>query len=516
LGNGTILRSIKTVIQGEGGSGGGVQKVLWDGTIVWDFRYDTNGNLSHHDIMPLPNGNVLMIAWETKTRAEAIAAGRNPHNVTGNGVMPDQIIEVKPTGPTSGDVVWEWHVWDHLIQDYDSSKANYGVVGDHPELIDFNYGIDLMSIGVDWLHTNSIDYNAKFDQIIISVHNFNEIWVIDHNTTTEEAAGHTGGHYEHGGDLLYRWGNPEAYRAGTTNDKKFFGQHDATWIKSGCPGAGDILAFNNGLFRLTGIYSSVDEIIPPVNDTGWYYLEPGSSYGPENPVWSYVGNPPISFYSGMFSGAERLKDGDTLICDGIAGRFFEVTPDGTTVWEYVNHYPSQYFNNVFKIVYIPPEEPPEHGVPDLHCSGSLTWLDVKPGATVNGSFQVQNIGGAGSLLNWSINVTSITWGTWSYDPDHGENLTPEAGPITVNVSVVAPDEKNSDFEAYIKVENQNNPADFDVIPVILKTPAYNNNYYMPFLHQWFVWFLERHPGIEGVWNFFTQCLVHPSYDTNTK
>ncbi len=88
-------------------------------------------------------------------------------------------------------IVWEWYAWDHLIQDYNASKENYGVVGDHPELIDINYGIS--SSLSDWLHANSIDYNEKFDQILISVHNFNEIWVIDHSTTLEEAAGHTGG-----------------------------------------------------------------------------------------------------------------------------------------------------------------------------------------------------------------------------------------------------------------------------------------------------------------------------------
>jgi hypothetical protein len=463
LGNGTILRPI---ISG----GGGIQKILWDGTLAWNYRYTVSGCTCHHDIKCLPNGNVLMIVWVTKTRTEAIAAGRNPNTIEGNTFTPDKIIEVQPTGTTSGTVVWEWHVWDHLIQDYDSSKENYGVVGDHPELIDINFGDPFVG---DWLHTNSVDYNPEFDQILIDIHNFNEVWVVDHNTTTEEAAGHTGGHYGHGGDLLYRWGNPEAYRAGTSSDQKLFFQHDASWIKPGLPGEGHILVFNNGNNRPSGQYSSVDEFAPPVDANGEYYLDSGSAYGPEDYTWSYTANPPNSFYSQVFGGAQRLKDGNTLICNGIPGKFFEVTPDKITVWQYTNPYPNPAQNSVFKIDYIPPEEPPQPKIPDLDCSGSLSWTDIEPGTTVNGIFQLQNIGDSSSLLNWIINISSIDWGTWSFNPEFGENLTPEDGQVTVQVSVVAPNEKNSEFEGYIRIENKDNPEDFDVISVYLKTPVNN-------------------------------------------
>lgn len=495
LGDGTILRTIKTENPLYGGSGGGIQKVFWDGTVVWDFRYDTNGNLSHHDIMPLPNGNVLMLAWDIKTRDEAIEAGRDPNILWGDTLASEHIIEVKPTAPSSGEIVWEWYVWDHLIQDYDSSRANYGVVGDHPELIDLNYGFD--SALSDWLHANSIDYNEEFGQILISVPHFNEIWVIDHSTTTEEAAGHTGGNSGKGGDILYRWGNPEAYRAGTASDQKLFGQHDASWIKTGCPGEGDILVFNNGWNRPSGMYSSVDEIVPPVNDYGEYYLEPDSSYGPENLIWIYTGSPPSSFYSSIFSGAQRLEDGDTLICDGVAGKFFEVTPEKETVWQYINPYPSPILNDVFKIVYIPAEEPPEPGVPDLDCTGSLSWTDVHPGETVTGSFQVQNIGGPGSLLDWKINVSLIDWGTWSFNPISGENLTIEDGKVTVQVSVVAPNEQDSEFEGYIRVDNQNDPEDFDYIQVYLKTPV-NTHTVQTMIHPFLFKFIQRYSFIENM------------------
>jgi hypothetical protein len=502
FGNGAILRTIKVGGYASGGAGGGVQKIEWDGTVTWDFRYNTDGNLSHHDMVMLPNGNVLMNAWETKTHAEAIEAGRNPNYDQGDSFLVDKLIEVHPTGPTSGDIVWEWHAWDHLIQDYDALKQNYGVVADHPELADINYGgAGLGWTQPDWLHINSVDYNVALDQILLSVRTFDEIWIIDHSTTTEEAAGHTGGNSGKGGDLLYRWGNPQTYRVGSEDDEKFFGQHDASWIPEGRPGQGNILVFNNGLNRPEGDYSTIDEIVPPVDGNGSYFMEPGSSYGPEDGCWTYVAVPPTSFYSSYLSGAERLTNGDTLICDGEAGRFFEVTPEGVTVWEYTNQFPAPALNNVFKIVSIPSDEPPEPRGPIIDGLGSISWKRVKPGDTVQGSFQVQNIGSSGSLLNWTINRSSIAWGIWTFTPVHGENLTPEAGVITVNVSVRAPDEKNTVFDGYLRIENQQDPNDFDMVPVMLKTPANSqlNQWAMfsHFLSQW----LHRHLFIEKLLSF---------------
>src|SRR5205823_7110527 len=161
----------------------------------------------------------------------------------------------KPTGKTTGEVVWEWLIWDHLIQDHDSSKANYGDVAKHPERIDLNFGegeglaplfaqkdgLDkLRSIGYvrsppgrnqpynpGWTHLNSVAYNPELDQIVLSALGFSEVWIIDHSTTTAEAAGHSGGRRGKGGGLLYRWGNPRAYRAGSNTDQQLFGQHAA-------------------------------------------------------------------------------------------------------------------------------------------------------------------------------------------------------------------------------------------------------------------------------------------------
>jgi len=340
LENGHLLRTGTVgnqTIHG-GGAGGRIQEFDWDGNLVWDFNYSNKLHLQHHDIEYLPNGNVLLIAWEYKTAAEAIAAGRHPNLLKDGYLLPDCIIEVQPNGANGGKIVWEWHIWDHLVQDFDPTKDNYGVVAEHPELIDINYvscGNPQCS-GADWNHFNSVDYNAELDQILISCHNMSEIYIIDHSTTTEEAAGHTGGRYGKGGDFLYRWGNPQVYQAGDANDQKLFVQHDAQWIEEGLPDEGKILIFNNGCGRPEGNYSSVDVIEPPIDENGNYILVPGTAYGPEEPCWTYTATPTTDFYSSFISGAQRLANGNTLICSGAQGRFFEVTPDKEIVWEYVN------------------------------------------------------------------------------------------------------------------------------------------------------------------------------------
>ena len=319
-----------------GGEGGRVEEYDWDGNLVWEFDYSTDQYMSHHDIEPLPNGNVLLLAVEKKTYDEIIAAGFNSSllhaDVALNGYMlPDYVIEVEPTPPIGGNIVWEWHVWDHLIQDYDPTKDNHGVVADHPELIDVNGSGG--QIHPFWNHMNSISYNPELDQIILSVRGNSELWVIDHNITTAEAAGHTGGRYGKGGDLLYRWGNPQTYDTGNPEDQMLFQQHDAQWIDADCPGAGNILIFNNGLSRN---YSSVDEIIPPVAVDGSYLLTSGLAYEPNHLTWTYTAESPTDLYSEAISGTQRLPNGNTLICDGVHGVFLEVTPEGETVWKYIN------------------------------------------------------------------------------------------------------------------------------------------------------------------------------------
>ena len=338
LENGQLLRALRLGTSPTfvgGGIGGRVELVDWDGEVLWQYDYASPSVQQHHDVAYLPNGNVLILAWELKTNEEAIANGRDPDTID-DELWPDHIVEVEPDGFNGGNIVWEWHFWDHLIQDFDSSKDNYGVVADHPELIDINYTGIGQSGTADWQHCNSIHYNAERDEIIISSRTFNEFYIIDHSTTTEEAAGHTGGNSGKGGDILYRWGNPEAYQRGDLDDRRSFGQHDAQWIEPGNPDAGKILFYNNGVGRPGGSFSTADIIDPPLDADGKYILEEGEAYGPENLSWSYGSEPLDMFFSPNVSGAQQMPNGNILICEGAEGHIFEVDQQGNKHWDYVS------------------------------------------------------------------------------------------------------------------------------------------------------------------------------------
>src|SRR5262249_10161089 len=153
-------------------------------------------------------------------------------------------------------------------------------------------------INPDITHFNAVAYKPDLDQVVVSVLSFSEIWIIDHGTTTAEAAGHSGGRSGRGGDLLYRWGNPRAYRAGSKADQRLFGQQTAHGTPNGLPGAGHLLVFNNGGGRSDGRYSSVEELALPVDPDGRYERpKPGVAYGPEVSFWSYSAPEKSDFFS---------------------------------------------------------------------------------------------------------------------------------------------------------------------------------------------------------------------------
>lgn len=326
--DGTLIRGIVDPGIALPGTTGRLERMNFDGTVTWDVIISDATRFMHHDIEPMANGNVLVIVADRDTPADAIANGRDPALVSGTDWFPDAILEIQQTGPNTGQVVWEWHQRDHVIQDFDITKPNYGVVGGHPELMDINFPPAMVGNG-DWNHANGLTYDPINDWVMISYRSQSEILLIDHSTTTAEAAGHTGGARGKGGDILWRWGNPQSYDV--PNGRQMLNvQHDPIFIPPGFPGEGNITIFNND--AVPGFMSAVIEIELPVDVSGSPFIDPlRGEFGPSTGVWRFA---EFGFYSAFVSGAQRMRNGNTLICSGQQGRMFEVTPAGQTVWSY--------------------------------------------------------------------------------------------------------------------------------------------------------------------------------------
>ncbi|MFT7484850.1 MAG: hypothetical protein ACI9F9_000695 [Candidatus Paceibacteria bacterium] len=376
--NGNLLRPARhesnTRFQG-GGIGGRIQEFSWDSELLWDYVIMDDKQTQHHDIALMPNGNLLLIVWKHHTAEEALAAGRDPAVVMPGGLWTDSIVEIRPIFPDAAQIVWQWNSWDHLIQDLDEEKMGYGSIPDNAGRIDINGDFrdmppmtqaereelkelerQMAALGyagggeeddeesadadsergkiTDWLHTNAVNYNAVNDLIVVSTPHMNEIWVIDHSTSTEEAASSRGGRWKQGGDLLYRWGNPRNYGAGNNEDKRLFYQHDPSWLPAAASGELRLLLYNNGRGRPTGDFSTAVELTLPFDPTRGFVREPLEAFAPQEPTWEWGGLDVL--YSAFISGAQRLPNGNTLICEGASGRLVEVTMEGDVAWEYVN------------------------------------------------------------------------------------------------------------------------------------------------------------------------------------
>lgn len=334
--DGTLFRAGRdtevTYING-GGAGGIIEHLDWDGQLIWKYRYSSEMYRQHHDFKVLPNGHLLLLAWEKITKSQAIQAGRNPDLMVTDELWPDKLVEIAPTGTDGGEVVWEWRIWDHLIQDHDPGKDNFGVVEENPGRININYPANGI---VDWIHGNSIVYDEQSDQIVLSTRAFNEVWIIDHSTTIAEAAGSTGGNAGKGGDLLYRWGNPAAYNAGTKNDQQLFGQHGLFLMESPEDEEPGIFIFNNGHGRQAHSFATVDLVIPELDDHGAYMRDDEGLYLPQAPSFSFVSADSAEMFAPLFSNVQILENGNMLMCIGPRGTFVEYDKNGQLIWKYIS------------------------------------------------------------------------------------------------------------------------------------------------------------------------------------
>lgn len=302
----------------------------WDDTLEEVIVHDQDDIRLVYEVIELPNKNLLCLAREEFTQSDFDDIGYQIDNDE-SPVLIDSVVELDRE---TGNVVWRWNLSDHVIQERDPSLPNFGSVADNPQLLDMD-----AVLKYDWTFSesfmiNGFDYSVELDQIVLSVRKINEIVIIDHSTTTEEAAGSTGGKYGQGGDILYRWGNPQNYRQGDEDDHFLYYQHNPNWIHFG-EHAGGIVMFNNGLSR-PGNYSEIVIINPTITSDGFYIRDEGEAFGPVEPLQtvSEFTTDAGEIFSEYTGSAKVLSNGNIFMTEGDQAIFREFTPEGKLVWQY--------------------------------------------------------------------------------------------------------------------------------------------------------------------------------------
>jgi Arylsulfotransferase (ASST) len=281
----------------------------WNGKVLWQWSGPSSvgAALQNHDWDRLPNGNTLIFSGVMRSLP---AFGDRK-------IVDDVMYEVNP----AGSIVWQWSATDHLNE--------FGFTPAELKLVEY-------SASPDYLHVNDMEVigpnhwaaagNTRFTpgNIIFSSRNANFTAIIDRKT----------------GHIVWRIGPDYPPLQEEQPGKlprpidQISGQHDPNMIADGLPGAGNILIFDNqgdagfpGVERALLGGSRMLEINPVTKQIVWEY------------VASMSGQQDFDFFSPFIGSAERLPNGNTLIDEGINGRFFQITPNGKIVWEYVTPLP---------------------------------------------------------------------------------------------------------------------------------------------------------------------------------
>ena len=323
---------------------GVLEIVAPNGEILWEFTHCIENNVClHHDFAPMPNGNILVTEYNAVPRAELEFHGRTPRPNEREVRWFERILELKPNlEDGSTEIVWMWSDLDHMVQDQFPNRPNYGDIRENHDRFDINFPGNAQR----HFHSNGIDYDPERDMIVFSSVNHNEVYIIDHSTTTAEARTGQGGRCGKGGRILFRFGNPAVYGYGDADSQIFGAQHDPHFIKvDDLPGPGDLTVHNNragtipgaeaiGAFGLGMSYSSIVELKLPYDDRGCFQLaENGDPYQTEI-VWEYI-EEPLGAWHGPFAGAAtRVPNGNTVVMNSQTKRVFEVTPEGERVLDF--------------------------------------------------------------------------------------------------------------------------------------------------------------------------------------
>lgn len=283
--------------------------VNWNDKVVWQWGLQAPGGAAHqsHDEERLANGDTLIISlWYHHVKGFVLPK-----------VMDNVIEEISP----SGVIVWRWVASAHLNE--------LGFTSAEVALIHATHTLEYLHINAmqtlgpnKWFAAG--DKRFAPDNILISSRNANFVAIIDKKTG--RVVWEIGPHYVAVGP------GQHIDRSGLTNDE-MTGQHDAHMIPENLPGGGDILLLDDQgeagyppvrMGVMSG--SRVLEINPETKKVVWSY----SALNSGEPTWD--------FYTSFMGSAQRLPNGNTLIDEAMNGRFFQVTPKGKIVWEYVSPY----------------------------------------------------------------------------------------------------------------------------------------------------------------------------------
>lgn len=303
----------------------------WDNNLKWSVSTSELGQ--HHDIEPLPNGNILIIAYDKYSKSQIVGQGMI-ESFEADSIILDKIIEIKPIGTSEFQVVWEWKLFDHLIQDLYPEKPNYGSVSEN--LHRFNINFNQIN---NFSHINSIDYNVELDQVLLSARNLSEIFIIDHSTTLEEASEFTGGNFDRGGDILWRYGNLNILGNGPFDSTDLYRQHDASWVENGFEDDEAISVFNNN----PGSFSKLCLVRPVIESNS--YKKTTNQFEPTSATLCWEGEIAGSqMIEDRKAGVKNLRNGHFLVCETSKGRITEIDKQGNIYWSYVNPHGEEKFD----------------------------------------------------------------------------------------------------------------------------------------------------------------------------
>lgn len=287
--------------------GGGLEILDAESRPIWRFWNATSEHASCGDALMLPNGNVLTMTMEWKSKEDVVKAGRDASLVDDNGMLIPGLMEVKPNGPTAGIPVWKWSLWNHLYQQAHPALANYSFPKSKEGCVDINLGQQKRR---GWIQPMEIDYNEKEQLILVTFQN-RQAWVIDHSTTTAEAATDKGGKSGKGGRLLQKL----AFSA--TPDQKSVPVMSAWWEADSSIG---VLRPNSTFAQMSNPRSGAAYQVASLAGAGDRQITFPAKDGKQINVRN----------------ARFLTDGSLVMTSGFPGQIVRLSKSGEIQWRYEN------------------------------------------------------------------------------------------------------------------------------------------------------------------------------------